>query len=358
MSLQHLPTTREIAAACGCNQSTVSHALNGNPKISEATRKRIVAIAERMGWRPNPLAAAYMSHLRTTRPPAYQAGLGFLLSSEKEVTIDSLPIYLQRHFRGASARARELGYSVDPVWVHEPGMSGRRLTSLLYNRGIRGLIIPSILKPTTVFDDLDWRLFASVALGFSLPRPELHRVAVNTTHGFDLVLRRAMELGYRRIGVMISNDYDLKVNHGVYYPVYYIQQECAKTHRIDLYSFPEPNEESMAGIAKWITEHKPEVILGEDIVWRTLRRMEWNVSGDVGFISVDWSPEFPEIGGFNQRHESHGSVAVDFTVSQILKNERGLPSIPRSVLVKGCWADGMSVPPAAERPFVKVAVNR
>lgn len=354
---QRAPTTREIAAACGCNQSTVSHALRGNPKISEETRRRVLEAARRLGWRPNPLASAYMAHLRSTRPPAYQASLGFLVSNRNSNQISALPVYQQRHFIGARERAEELGYAVEPVWLMEPGLTAKRLGGVLRSRGIVGLIIPGLLTPTDIFQDFEWRYFAGVAMGFSLRSPELNRVAVNTAHGFDAALRRAIELGYKRIAVAISEAYDERVNHGVYYPVHYMRHRHGATHEIELYSFPAPQESEVAGIRRWLEKTKPEVILGEDLVWHTVRRMGWRVPQDVGFISVDWSPEYSEIGGFNQRHETHGSVAVDLVVAQLLKNERGLPSIPRWVLVKGEWTDGASVPPAAERASARTAVN-
>ena len=42
------PNQREIAAAAGVNRSTVSRALNHDPAIPEATRKRIFGVARRM----------------------------------------------------------------------------------------------------------------------------------------------------------------------------------------------------------------------------------------------------------------------------------------------------------------------
>ncbi len=52
------PTIADIAKAAGVSKGSVSYALNGNPGLSEGTRRRILAIAEEIGWRPNRAARA------------------------------------------------------------------------------------------------------------------------------------------------------------------------------------------------------------------------------------------------------------------------------------------------------------
>lgn len=52
------PTIRDIAAAAGVSPSAVSFALNSRPGISQATRERVLAIANQMGWTPNAAARA------------------------------------------------------------------------------------------------------------------------------------------------------------------------------------------------------------------------------------------------------------------------------------------------------------
>ncbi|MGR7940777.1 LacI family DNA-binding transcriptional regulator [Levilactobacillus brevis] len=46
-------TIRDIAAKAGVSVSTASRALNNNPRISQATRERIQALAEAEGYLPN-----------------------------------------------------------------------------------------------------------------------------------------------------------------------------------------------------------------------------------------------------------------------------------------------------------------
>lgn len=57
-------TIHDIARSCGLNASTVSRALNNDPRIREKTRERILQCAREMDYRPN-LAARNLASGRT-----------------------------------------------------------------------------------------------------------------------------------------------------------------------------------------------------------------------------------------------------------------------------------------------------
>jgi DNA-binding LacI/PurR family transcriptional regulator len=63
------PTIADIARRAGVSKGAVSYALDGQPGVSEATRRRIVAIAEEIGWNPHTAARALSG------APAHTVGL-------------------------------------------------------------------------------------------------------------------------------------------------------------------------------------------------------------------------------------------------------------------------------------------
>jgi len=52
------PTIADIAQRAGVTKAAVSFALNGQPGVSAATRERILAIAQEVGFQPNSAARA------------------------------------------------------------------------------------------------------------------------------------------------------------------------------------------------------------------------------------------------------------------------------------------------------------
>jgi DNA-binding LacI/PurR family transcriptional regulator len=67
---------RDVAAAAGVSPTTVSHALSGKGRLPDATRRRIAAIAEELGYRPNANARNLVS--------GKSGLLGIVVSSSKE----------------------------------------------------------------------------------------------------------------------------------------------------------------------------------------------------------------------------------------------------------------------------------
>lgn len=91
-----MPTTLEdIARALKVSKMTVSRAINNHPEISVATRARILAVAQKMNYRPNQFARA----LTTSR--------SFLIGI---VVPDLMHSYFSEICRGVESQARPAGY--------------------------------------------------------------------------------------------------------------------------------------------------------------------------------------------------------------------------------------------------------
>ena len=46
-------TLKEIAQMCGVSISTVSNTINGKPNVGEETRRKVLEVIERTGYKPN-----------------------------------------------------------------------------------------------------------------------------------------------------------------------------------------------------------------------------------------------------------------------------------------------------------------
>jgi len=338
------PTLRQIAAACGVNHSTVSRALNDSSRIPSATRDRIVEIARRMGWQPNPLASAYMAHLRSTHPPSFKATLGFLIDVPNLKDLNSLPGHVQFHLDGARARAATYGYTIHVANLGEPGMTPRLADQAFRNRNVPGIIISS-LDTKARLRHIAWRRYAAVMLGSPIAYPDLHRVQSATHRGFLMTINRAFELGYERVAVVVSEAYDRQTDHGVLFPVAYARDRLRPGRSLNVLAVSPADEHNRDRVCDWLREIKPDLIIGTDLAMAAVMELGWQVPRDIAFASVDRSPGFPHMAGFDQRHDLFGAVGIDLLVSQINSNERDIPANPILHLIHGRWADGASVPP-------------
>src|SRR5919204_4266568 len=52
-------TIQDVARKAGVGVGTASRAISGNPHVADETRARVRAVAERLGFRPSPIARAF-----------------------------------------------------------------------------------------------------------------------------------------------------------------------------------------------------------------------------------------------------------------------------------------------------------
>lgn len=115
------PTLGAVAARAGVSTATVSNALNGTGRLSEATRQRVIAAARELGYAPASTARAVASGSTGV------LGLTMTTYGDLPVSYTEIPYYAQLAL-GAMAAAHERGYmlmvmqsSLPPwMWLNTP----------------------------------------------------------------------------------------------------------------------------------------------------------------------------------------------------------------------------------------------
>jgi DNA-binding LacI/PurR family transcriptional regulator len=334
-------TLKDIASKAGVSIMTVSRALRNQPTSASATRQRIQQIAERLGYRPNPLVSALMSYRRSARPAHKSVTIGFVTNFATRNGWRNLKIN-RDFFNGAAASADRHGYKLEEFWLREPKMTARRLSTVLYSRNVGGLIIAP-LPVALGHIRLDWDKFSAVALGYSLARPQLHRAVNHQFRSMRLAMRRLRKLGYRRIGLALRASIDERVDHHWVGSFLVEQRRSPDPHRVPLLVVPdrEWREESFR---TWFKEYRPTVVISQhEEILDWLQKMDVCVPEEVGFVHLNCPDESGRFAGIYQNAPTVGAVAVDFLVGVIHRNERGVPDLPHSILVEGTWRDGATL---------------
>lgn len=333
------PTMKSIAAAAGCSVMTVSLALRDNPKISEETRVRIREVATQMGYRPNPMVATLMTHIRSSRPAHYQANLAF-------VTARAVwnQLWIQSHmYEGVKRRADELGFLVDLFWLEDYEAHPGRLEKILRSRNIQGVIM-SPLRESGSLDDLGWSEWSAACVGSSLLSPRITRVTHHQFQGMSLMLDTLYQKGYRRIGLAIDKMVDDKVGHAWTSCAAGFQLRLPPEHRLPL--FLQELHFDLESLREWLSINTPEVVIGHDALLDGLQKLGLRVPEEIAFAHVNLPSQFTRrnLSGLNQNWTLVGAAVVDSVVAQIHRNERGIPDNPKTIMVDGSWVEGDTAP--------------
>jgi LacI family transcriptional regulator len=322
-------TLRQIARAARVSVMTVSYALRDRPEVSPTERIRIRTLAEKIGYRPDPLLTHLMQHLRSHRRIKSTANLAVL-------TMLDAP-FVRRLIDGANTRAEKLGYQLDRVEVKPALHNPRSLTRTLEARGVAGVLLAPVIDPMSFSGLLDWSRFAAVAMTYSLVEPHVHRVV---THHFDNAMKALgllQQQGFRRIGLAMTSDMEFRANHS-YSAAYYRMTGMAGESPLPLLILDAPNARQ---IRQWFDQHRPDVVLAANAhqVTRLIAPpLSARCRNRTAFVCLDH--EAPHrVSGIDQLFETVGSHAVDALVAQLHRNERGLPTKPTVTMVEGQWFD-------------------
>lgn len=337
-------SVRRIAELARVSPCTVSLSLHDSPKIPASTKRRVLMIARRLGYRPNAKVAELMAQMRLKRDPRSDACFG-VISFYDSMRPWENALHLKRIHEGMTERAEALGYRLEPFWMRAPGMTYRRLRKILDARGIKGLLCfgsPDLQEEMPPeFDH-----YAIVTQGVSIKTP-LHRIASHAYNDMWRVLRKISELGYRRPGLVVGN-YEGQRSAHAYLCVYlgWCHLVLGTPPPIPVLQMEHVEEEPLTG---WIQQHRPDVVifahhynaLGD--FTRILRQHGIRVPGDIGVAAVTQMLEGTDFSGLQANQHRVGAWAVELLVARIMNSDFGLPTHPRIEMVEMEWVDGKSL---------------
>ncbi len=341
-SRSRTPTLKDIAQTVGLTAGAVSLALRGDPTIPAATCDRVRRAARRLGYRPDPELARLMSYLRRHRVTRNRSVLGLLSLHPKRFVWNSNS-YLRRLRSGVAERATELGYDVEDVWLANPELTPKRISRILYTRGIKALVI--VDGPLRIESlGFDLTNFSAVAVGYGIEVP-IDRVCQHQYQEMFLLLRRLSELGYRRPGLVLTTETDLRTQRH-YSSAFTIAAGDRPKDRVPLLL---RDEITPPLFERWMRRHRPDVVVAQNasiaapatLYLEWIRRLGLRVPEDIGFASLDLDTAFaPSCSGIVQNYEQVAAAAVEMAVSNVRHSLRGIPETPRVILIEGRWADG------------------
>jgi len=350
------PTYDSIAVAAGVSKSTVSLALRKSPKVKEATRLRIQKTATKLGYRPNPLVSAQMSHIRSRKKRKTVTTIGFLNTWYDNRTRKRLKWHIIGRFaRGAKDRAESLGYNFEILDFDRSVFKDERIEQILLSRQVDGLVLAPLEYSDTRFN-LKWSRFALSAIGYFEAFGNIHRVYYDNFRGMQNLMNRLVERGYRRIGFITDQEDESRGGHfwiGSYLD--YQFRLIPEANRIPILSFP-VREEAMTPsdfleTERWIETHRPDVVLSfRDGFLKYFQSVGYRIPQDFGYAALCLSPDMENCAGFIPDLEDIGATAVNIIIERLYTNERGALPEPKITLLGGEFREGNTLKVPSSNP--------
>jgi DNA-binding LacI/PurR family transcriptional regulator len=174
----------DVAKAAAVSHQTVSRVLNGHPNVRPATRERVLAAIEQLGYRPN-LAARALASGRSN-----QLGL---------VTLNTMLLGPIATLYAVEQAARSSGYSVSITSLRSiDRLSLSESVSRLLQQSVAGvIIIAPVVSSDSALDALPPELPAVVVEAD--PEAAVSAVTVDSRLGATLATRHLLELGHETV---------------------------------------------------------------------------------------------------------------------------------------------------------------
>jgi len=332
-------THKDIALRFGCDKSTVSLALSGNPRIPEQTRRQICELAESMGYRPDPALAMLARHRWARSDSETGATLAYLVDRSNAGAYEQQ----RNQLDAAVERAQQRGYKLMEFDLAEY-RSMERASNVLYTRGIQGLILPYMPQGADArLNGAEWNRFTVVCCSFGWARAPFNVVAPDIFEGTRRVWQQVVARGYTRIGAAMFRHTPVALDdHSRLGACMVEQSELVPVARHIPILQSDPNDK--AAFLRWVKQHRPDVVIGFiNRVYHWLVEAGYRVPEDIAFACLNVWPSEP-FTGMSVQHPQVARSAVDFLISQMHENQFGVPPVQHCLLLEPNWVEGSTLP--------------
>lgn len=337
MSLPRRCTIKDIAAHAGVAVSTVSYALRNHPSIPADTCRRIQAVGEKLGYRPDPQISALMAHIGRGRSVESSARIALVWMQGRRAQTRSEDFFVQMR-DGAQTRAHLRGYHLEEFWPDEDRLSGARLSGILRARGIQCVIFSPSIEGVAADYGLAWEHFACVVLGHARWPVELHRVAHDHYHGICECLQAMTAARVTRPAIVLTEEINQRTDSAVKAAFMTHHPSEARARGL-IYAL---DQKGAREFPAWMRAHDPDgVLLLRREMWadvETPRLEKLRAAGRVW--CANWSASDPlALPGVQQRYDLAARAAVDLVTGLEQSRTLGLPDHPQCVQIRGDWRE-------------------
>lgn len=327
-----------IAEKAGVSRATVSRALRNHSQLPRSTCERIQSLAEEMGWRPDPEASRLMHYLRETREKKSESTLAILNDHPHRKDLYKDP-YTAMLLQSAKKRADILGFRMDEIWLREPGLTARRTTGILRNRGITGVLIPPEVDPLPCIE-LDWSAFSSVATTTTAQPASMNRVLPDNYGNLCMIMEALLRKKRKRILLISLRGLEKRTEHcpSNVYHAYTAREKSLDMLPVFYWDEVESGKDPGEELRKRFLKAKPDTVIVADQWLLEVLEQQTGTKAGMDYFAASYSNAGANCPGIDQRPELVGSAAIDMLSAHVIRGESGIPEVPKLLRIPGALA--------------------
>lgn len=330
------PITRvEVAAAAGVSVFTVSLVMRGMAGVAPATRERVQQAAQKLGYQANPMAAM-LAHQRQRKKTALP---NIAILDEKQYGAQAAKVILRE--QGFEALVRR------PSQFASPEAAARQL----WQEGVVGILLDPHKWPWSREATLrfDWSRFAVVKLSRLMPYLPVHLIRHSPFDYIEETVSRVVGAGYKRIGVVMlqstGSPRDDDARWGVLLNWSHRKLPLGASLRWFCSQELDWRNEEKA-IQTWIAAEPLDALIL--YTWYQYDRLVEicgkRFASRTPTASILTNPEPGSSGkivtGCDIRNEETITRACQLIQAQLIRGERGFPSLATEHVIEPVWVDG------------------
>jgi LacI family transcriptional regulator len=327
----------DVAEKAGVHVSTAARAMKGDPRLKPQTIALVQRIAKEIGYEVDPMLVALSVYRNAKRPDRHQGTVAWVTNYPTREGWNNHVFSLYR--KGAAEALKRQGYKLEDFWLREPGVTARRASQILHNRGIRGLLICP-LPVSHGHLSLEWSHFTTVAFGYTLFRPEFNFVTAAHYHNIQTCFRKLYLNGSQQVGLILPKLMDDRM-HQIWTAAYYAAMTKSNRKKAPPIFYLREGDTQKKAFLKWFASYRPDAIITFwDIYIEYLREIGIRVPEDVSFVHPALQESSKEMTGIVEASVEIGRAGADYLVSMLQRGEYGVPALPHQILLKGYWNPG------------------
>lgn len=185
-----MSSVRKLARQLGTSVATVSRALNNHPEVSDATKRRVLDAAARIGYIPS------VGKRSTTV-------IGMVYPDEP-VRAD-YGAFESALLAGILRGINEQKFDLKMISIQRDKAPGESYTQFFSRKGLRGVILRSFERSRNVCIDVAAEGFASVVVADRFEEPNVNFVCCESLGDSRRAVEHLIHLGHRRIALVVHN---------------------------------------------------------------------------------------------------------------------------------------------------------